>query len=128
MMPALRVGFAIAAGVVIAMVLAYLATIVVVLLTIGIPLGSESRPLTAWQATLFLVSGGAAAFVGARVARRIARDRVVTTVVAVLLAGLMLWGFSGRNAWPDWWGPVVAMTMAFGAWFSGSRATPRRLD
>jgi len=120
----LRLVLAIVSGVLTAIVLAYAATVVVVLATVGIPLGAASRPLSGTQATLLLAGAATAAFIGGRLARRIARGAGTGLQIAlpVLLGALMLWGFSGRNAWPDWWGPAAAALTAFGAWLG---ARPR---
>ena len=124
---ALRVAIAVLAGLIASIVLAYAATVLIVLATIGIPLGAESRPLTIVQATLLLVAVAASAFLGGRAARRLAPfgDRIVAIGLSAVLFTSVLWGFSGRNSWPAWWGPVTGVVMALGAWL-GSRARPAR--
>lgn len=113
----LRTILAIAAGVVVAVLLWYLGLVVVLLVTIGIPLGAQPRPSTPGELAVMLVLAICAAAAGGRTAARIGRRARVGTVlaVAVILAAGLLWGFSGRNAWPDWWGPATALAMGIGA-------------
>ncbi len=103
------------------MVLWYLGLGVFVLATIGIPLGAQSKPLTATESLILLLLAGAAAVVGGRSAARIARAqyRAAVWAVCAILGAIMVWGFSGRNSWPDWWGPAVALSMIIGAYFGG---------
>jgi hypothetical protein len=129
----LRTVLAIAVGVVVAGMLWYGGLVVVVLVTIGIPLGSQPRPVTPTEYAVMLVLAAAAAGIGARTAASIARQSSRTAVAAVslVLAVAMLWGFSGRNAWPDWWGPAMAAVMVVGAWVGGTwrqkPGVPRRI-
>lgn len=120
-MTLLRAAGALAAGVGLTLVLAYAATVAVVLAVIGIPLGAQPSPLTAVQHAVLLALGGAAAAAGGLVAARISRERgrVVVALVSLALATGMLWAFSGQNAWPDWWGPAAAAAMGAGAWAGG---------
>ena len=124
----LRTAAAIAIGVLVAVLLAYLGLIVFILATIGIPLGADPEPLTATQyGILLLLAGGAAAF-GGRTATRVAlgQSRVPVWGVCVTLAIAMLWGFSGRNSWPAWWGGAVATAMVVGGYIGGSLLQHRR--
>jgi hypothetical protein len=100
-----RTSVAIATGVLVTLLVGYLGVIVFVLATIGLPLGAESKPLTATDAAVLLLLAGGAAAAGGRAAARIAFERRGASVsgVCLLLAAIMLWGFSGRNWWPDWW-------------------------
>ena len=111
-----------AAGVIVAILLSYLALLVFMLATVGIPLGAESRPLTVTQSVTLLVGAVVASAVGARTSARIARERPRWAVlgVGVILAGMMIVGFSGRNSWPDGWGIAVAAAMAAGCVLSES--------
>jgi hypothetical protein len=115
-----RLSLAVITGVVVAVLLSYVVLIVFVLTTIGIPLGAESRPLTATESALLLAAAAAAAAVGARTAARIARERSRPAVwaVGVILSMMMVWGFSGRNSWPPGWGISVAVAMAAGCFLS----------
>jgi hypothetical protein len=44
--------------------------------------------------------------------------------VGVVLTVMMIWGFSGRNSWPDGWGPAVGGAMSrgcvLGRFFNGA--------
>ena len=95
-----------------------------VLTTIGIPLGSQSRALTSTESLILLILAGAAAAVGGRSTARIARAqrRASVWMVCAILSGIMMWGFSGRNSWPEWWGPAVAVSMIVGAYLGGIRS------
>ena len=124
----LRTAAAIAVGVFVAVLLAYLGTVVFVLATIGIPLGADPEPLTATQYGILLLLAGGAAALGGRTATRVAREqsRVPVWGVCAILAIAMLWGFSGRNSWPEWWGGAVATAMVAGAYIGGSLSQRRR--
>ena len=110
---------------VVAALLWYLGLIVVLLVTIGIPLGAQPRPSTPGELAVMLVLAVCAAAGGGRTAARIDRGAPAPAViaVAVILAAGMLWGFSGRNAWPDWWGPATGLAMGIGvcAGLAGSK-------
>jgi hypothetical protein len=114
-------------GVLSAVLLWYFGLVIFVLTTIGIPLGSASRPQTATESLILLMLAAAAAAVGGRSAARIARAQRQASVWAVcaILAAIMVWGFSGRNSWPDWWGPAIAIAMAIGAYVGGLRSHAR---
>ena len=118
----LRTLLAIVAGVVTAAIVEYVGMVVFVLATIGIPLGSQPRPLTPGEYAVLLVLAAGAAAIGGRAAASIARHSPHKAVgsVSVVLAVGMLWGFSGRNAWPDWWGPAMAAVMVVGACVGGT--------
>lgn len=123
----LRVALAISVGAVVTAALAYAGVVVVVLATLGIPLGAQPRPLTAGEYGILLAVAGAAAVIGGRTAARLASGSPGSAVLglcAVLAVGV-LWGFSGRNAWPDWWGPGVAVVMVVGAVIGGRLRRPR---
>jgi uncharacterized membrane protein YfcA len=104
-------------------VLSYAATAVIVLATIGIPLGAEARPLTTIQATLLLVASAVSAFLGGRITARLTGSgRFVAIALSGALFASMLWGFNGRNSWPAWWGPATGLVMALGAWLGNRTA------
>lgn len=117
-----RTAAAVAVGVLVAVLLAYLALVVFVLATIGIPLGSQPATLTGSEYAVLLVLAGSAAAVGGRAAARIARERrrVAVSAVCAIVAIVMLWGFSGRNSWPEWWGLAAAAVMVVGVYIGGS--------
>lgn len=117
----LRTAAALAVGVGVTLLLAYVATVAFVLATIGIPLGAQPSPLTTTQYAVLLALAGAAATAGGLAAAHIARERrrAVPALVGGVLATGMLWGFSGGNAWPDWWGPATAAAMVAGACAGG---------
>jgi hypothetical protein len=108
MQTCLRALFATLAGAVITLVLAYFGAISLLVARIGIPLGSEGHePTWAEYVGLLLVAGGAAA-IGGHIAAGMARHQTtsVITVLAALLAGGGLWGFtSPASQWPRWWAP-----------------------
>jgi hypothetical protein len=118
----------IAVGAALALLLAYLGMVVFVLVTIGIPLGSQPRPMTAAEYVVLLGIGIGAAALGGHAAARVARDSHSPAVwgVCAVLAVVMVWGFSGRNAWPDWWGPASGAVMAIGARIGGSLRSLKR--
>jgi hypothetical protein len=117
----LRTVIAAIVGVLSAVLLWYFGLVIFVLTTIGIPLGSESRPQTPTESLILLLLAGAAAAVGGRIAARIAgaRRQAAVWAVCAMLGAIMVWGFSGRNSWPDWWGPAVALSMVVGAYIGG---------
>lgn len=117
-----RTAAAVAVGVLVAVLLAYLALVVFVLATIGIPLGAQPATLTGSEYAVLLVLAGGAAAVGGRAAARIARERrrVAVSAVCTIVAIVMLWGFSGRNSWPEWWGLAAAAVMVVGVYIGGS--------
>jgi hypothetical protein len=116
-----RTAAAVAVGVFVAVLLGYFALVVFVLATIGIPLGAQPEPLASIEYAVLLVLAGGAAAVGGRAAARVARERRRVSVwgVCAILPVAMLWGFSGRNSWPEWWGPAAAAVMVVGAYIGG---------
>jgi hypothetical protein len=93
-----------------------------------VPLGSQPRDLTAVENGALLLLVAIAAAMGGRVTAWVARGArsIAVALVAAVLALTMLWGFAGRNAWPGWWGPVVAAVMAGGACAGGLLGRSRR--
>jgi hypothetical protein len=112
----LRVALAVVTGVIVAILLSYAVLIVFVLTTVGIPLGAEPRPLSTGGSAILLLAAAAAAAAGAHTATRIAREhrRGAVWAVGVILTLMMVWGFSGRNSWPEGWRFAVATAMAAG--------------
>lgn len=120
---------AVVAGVAVAVMLWYLGLVAVVLVTIGIPLGAQPRSSTPGELAVMLVLAACAAAVGGRTAANVGRGSAtaVVAMVAAILAAGALWGFSGRNAWADWWGPAVALAMGAGAFAGLARSKARRV-
>ena len=125
----LRALLATITGALVTIVLAYLSAIVLLVARMGIPLGSKGRePTPAEYLGLLLTAGGAAA-IGGHIAAGIARQqsRSVVTVLAALLAGSALWGFTNpASQWPAWWGPVLAAVAVVGTWLGGAVLRPGR--
>lgn len=106
---------AIVAGSAVAVVLAWLGAVIIVLSTMGIPLGSTGRAPSPGEYALLLLSGGVAAAAGGGVARAVAvpGERAAAPAVAAVLAAGYLWGFSRpASHWPAWWGPALAAVAA----------------
>lgn len=122
----LRNVFAVAVGAAVACLLAYLGAVVVLLVTVGIPLGSAARDPTPSEYGAYLAVAAIASAIGGRTAAAIARaSRGVVPSVAALVATVMLWGFTGEGVqWPAWWAPAVALAMAGGA-LTAARLTRR---
>jgi hypothetical protein len=112
----MRIVVAITIGVCLTLVLAYAALIGFVLATIGIPLGAQSEPPSPSGYMTMLLLGGVAATAGGRVAVSIGRvsPRLIAAGMAATLTVLMLWGFGGRNSWPDWWASALSGVMVAG--------------
>ena len=113
----MRTVIGVVAGLVVTVLLAYLGLVIFLFSTVGIPLGAAPEPLTATQYAVLLAVFCGAALAGGRTARRIApaqRRLAIHTMGAMLAAGA-IWGFSGPNQWPDWWGPAVALALVAGA-------------
>lgn len=119
----LRPVTAVAAGITVAVVVFYVMLIAFVLVTLGIPLGSQPRPLTPLENAVLLVLAAVAAALGGRAASRLNPSARRTSVgaVCVALAVGAAWGFHGSAGWPSWWGPAMALAMCAGAWYGGTR-------
>lgn len=118
-MSTFRVAVAVAAGAVLACVLAYIGAVIVLLVTVGIPLGAPRHDPTATEYAVLLTFAGGASAIGGRAATRLAPSfsrRTVALALGTILAALVLWAFSGEGVqWPRWWAPTLAVTMAAGA-------------
>jgi hypothetical protein len=109
-------------GALVTIVLAYIGAIVLLVVRMGIPLGSEGREPTSGEYLGLLLISGCAAAIGAHIAAGIARHqrRAVVVVLATFLAGGAVWGFTRpASQWPAWWGPALAAVAAVGTWFGG---------
>lgn len=88
----------------------------------GIPLGASPGPPTAGYFVLNLGFAGIAAVAGGWVTARIARQRSLAHVatLALLLAALVLWGFSQPTSqWPRWYPPTLAVVGMAGTLLGG---------
>lgn len=128
MLSRLRVGLAVLAGALVSIVLAYVGLLVLLLATRGIPLGATPRETTPGEYLALLLIAAVAAAIGRLVAVNAApqHGRAVAWMLAITLAIIMLWGFSGSPGWPSWWGPAVASTFGTGVWLGGIRTQPTR--
>jgi hypothetical protein len=119
----LRALLAIVTGVLVTVVLAYLGAIVLIVVAIGLPLGSTGREPTSGEYLGLLLIAGAAAAVGGHIAAGIARSQRKAAVIAaaLFLGGGALWGFSKpASQWPTWWAPVLAGAVAAGMYLGGT--------
>lgn len=118
----MRSVIAVALGLVVSIAGAWAGAIVVLLVTMGIPLGAEARDPSAAALASFLGLSAAAAWAGGRTAAATApQSRAVVPLLCAILAGLMIWGFWGSPGWPAWWGAATGATMAAGAWMGNRR-------
>jgi hypothetical protein len=119
----LRALLAAITGALVTIILAYVSAIVLLIVRIGVPLGSEGREPTGGEYLgLLLICGGAAA-IGAHFAAGIARDqqRAVVIMLAIFLAGGAVWGFTRpASQWPLWWGPTLGAVAAVSTWLGGT--------
>jgi hypothetical protein len=118
-MTALRNVLAVVVGAAVACLLGYIGAVIVLLSTVGIPLGSPGRDPTPREYAVYLVVSSIGSAIGGRTAARLApraSRRRIGLAVAAGLALLMLWGFSGEGVqWPAWWAPALALSMGGGA-------------
>lgn len=124
----LRAAFAAVIGALAALTLAYLAAVVVLLVTVGIPLGAQPRNPTAVEYIVLLLAGAAASAAGANVAERIGRpyQRPALIMLACLLPLLLVWLFFDSPGWPVWWGPALGAAMAAGTAIMAASALHKR--
>lgn len=110
-----------------ALALLYLAAVVVLLVTIGIPLGAQARSPTPVEYMVLLLAGGAAGAAGARVAARIATpyQRLAMIILACLLPAFLVFMFFNSPGWPPWWGPALGTAMAAGTAFTAASLRKR---
>ena len=112
----------------VALALEYLGAVIVLLITVGIPLGAQPRGQTPVEYTVLLLGGVAAAAAGANVAARMATpyQRPALMMLACLLPLLLVWLFFGSPGWPAWWGPALGATMAAGTAITAASALRKR--
>jgi hypothetical protein len=125
----LRPAVAAITGAVVTILLAYLGAIILLVVRVGIPLGSAGRePSSVDYAVLLAIAAGAAA-IGGHIAAGLARQhsRSVVIGVSALLACGALWGFTSPGSeWPTWWPPALALVAAVGTAAGGWRRPPGR--
>lgn len=124
-----RAAVAIITGAVVTILLAYLGAIVLLLVRVGIPLGSAgSEPSGVDYAVLLAVAAGAGA-IGGHIAAGLAHrhGRAVIMGLSALVACGALWGFTSPGSqWPAWWGPALALAAAIGTFAGGSMRRRRQ--
>jgi hypothetical protein len=117
-----------AAGLVVTILLAYAGAIVLLVATLGIPLGAEAQETTPAQYAWLLAIAAAASVIGGRVATRVSRRGSrgsAVTLSATLIAG-SLWGFTRPGSqWPGWWPPTLAIVVGAGALLGALWASKR---
>jgi hypothetical protein len=113
---------AIAAGAGVAAGLFHLGAIVALLVVVGLPLGAPGGPPSGGYYVINLGLAAVAAVLGGGVSAWVAgpmRRRAVP-LLAVLLAGLALWGFSQpASQWPSWYPATLALVGAVGTLLGG---------
>jgi hypothetical protein len=105
-----------------------LGAVIALVVLYGIPLGSSPEPPGVPYYILNLsfaaLAAGAAGLVTARLARP--DPRAAIALVAVILAGVSLWGFTRpASQWPAWYAPVLAMIALTAVGIAGYRAGKR---
>jgi hypothetical protein len=113
----MRVMIAVLVGTLVAVVGFQIAAVAALLVTIGIPLGSSGDPPGADYFVLNLLGALAASALGGVLTRRLAPEPAwrPNVVLAALLAGIALWGFTRPSShWPGWYAPVLAAIAMIG--------------
>lgn len=113
----MRSMIALTAGALVATVLYQVGAIVALLATVGLPLGSPGGEPPAEYYILNLGLAALAAALGGAVSAWVARGsrHLVVPVLAVLLAGAALLGFSqAASQWPQWYPLTLAVVGAAG--------------
>jgi hypothetical protein len=83
----------------------------------GIPLGASAGPPTVGYFVLNLGFAGIAALAGGWLTARLARQWPLAHVgvLALVLAAVALWGFTGpASQWPPWYPPALALVALAG--------------
>ena len=124
----LRAALAAVIGALAALALEYLAAVVVLLVTVGIPLGAQPRSPTPVEYIVLLLAGAAAAAAGAGVAARAATpyQRPALIILTCLLPPFLIWLFFNSPGWPAWWGPALGAAMAAGTAITAMSALRKR--
>jgi hypothetical protein len=119
---------AIVAGAGVAAGLYQVGAIVALLATVGLPLGAPGGEPPAAYYVLNLGLAAVAAALGGAVSARAARGarQWVVPLLAILLAGAALWGFSQpASQWPRWY-PLALALVGAGGTLVGGQLWPRR--
>jgi hypothetical protein len=112
----------VAAGLLAAAVFFQVSAAVILLTTVGIPLGAESRNSTFGELLGYLAVGVAAAFVGGWATGRVAGSQMRWPILllAVILGATVYVGFTQpASHWPYWWAVTLAALAPPGAWVGG---------
>lgn len=104
-------------GTAIASIVYWVGAVIALLAMHGIPLGSAGGPPTRADLLVHLSLAAVGTFAGSRVSMRIGRGppELHTIALGVLLAIIVLVGFSKPNNWPGWFGPAMAAACIFGS-------------
>jgi len=106
----------------------WVGAVIALLMMHGIPLGGPGGGPSRGDVVAHLVIAAVAALAGTSVAIRIERQRAGhnAVILALLLATIVLFGFSKRgSSWPTWFPIAMAAASFFGGFFSW-RFTGRR--
>ena len=119
----------VAAGLLAAAMFVQLSAALILLSTVGIPLGAASRTSTSGELLGYLAVGVTAAFVGGWVTGRVTGPRMTwpLLLLAVILGAGVYLGFTQpASHWPHWWSVTLAALAPPGAWVGGRglRAAP----
>jgi len=117
---------AVLAGGTVAAVLFQIGAVLAFVMLYGIPLGAAPGPPSVGYFGLNLGFAALAALAGGRITANLARRRrrAHVAIVAVGLAAMAVWGFSGpASHWPGWYPPTLALVGLAGVLAGG---IPRR--
>lgn len=108
---------ALVVGAGIASITYWVGAVIALLAMHGIPLGSPSGPPTRADVLVHLSLAAVATYAGSAMSMRIALGRRELHAIAlgVLLAIMVLFGFSKPNNWPGWFGAAMALACILGS-------------
>lgn len=120
---------ALVVGAGLASIVYWVGAVIALLAMHGIPLGSPGGPPTWADLLVHLSLAAAGSLAGSSVTMRIAgrRRELYASALGVLLAIIVLVGFSKPNNWPGWFGPAMAAACIIGSLVAaaiGARARP----